>query len=1020
MESNRSQEETNEKGTSVAENTGARVERCVQINSQTTNEDKMPIDPLQSQSQLTKDEKVILSKIIKLKNRLQEIKRESWVPINCDAKNFPAADRPLKDQKNIIIVSNRLLVTLKRTREGRWMFEQSGGGLASAMRGIKNIRLIYIGWPGCEVAAEDQDFVRSELGKIGCIPVFLSDEIQNKYYNGFSNNVLWPLFHFIPLETDQIKMSEEEWQAYRTANMLFAEAIMKFAPKKNDVIWIHDYHLMLVPGLLRQRIPTAQIGFFLHIPFPNAEFFKVLPQRSEILRGLLASNLVGFHLYDYAIRFKNSCIRILQGCEETPQCINDNGRMTAIGTHPIGIDPEIWFDAIENNHNVRDIIASLKSKFKDKRIVLGVDRMDYVKGLEHKLFAWELFLKNCPEWVGKVVLIQISVPSRKGIRKYQELAKTVHTRVGSINGQFSTVDYVPIISLDQTINFENLAALYHVADACLITSLRDGMNLVAYEYVAAQGRRGYREKNDQSSPTSSSSNSACEGDTGEVERPGILLLSEFTGAAQSLGAGAILLNPWDVKKLAEQIKYALEMQDIERKVYHRYALKYVKSHTAEKWATDFLARLQEAHVSIGMAPIVPKKFQEEPVMEAWKNSTNRLIILGLVGTITQVRPRDMSYQHFLKFASIPEESKDAIRKMSIDDRTQIVIVTQRGRAYAEEIIGNIGCSIFAENGYFSKKKGETAWSAAHGREGTDDLSWMIETESVMKYFMERTPNAFIERSEGSINFEYQDSDPVHGEDQARDLMETLKKGALRNTATQMVNTMRSVHVRLAGVRKVDLVRRVIDELEKTHGFPPDFVFVAGDFLKDDEALFQNINNSTSQSARKLKCRRRKLSAMVLPQSPVLGPHFPEPHTYEETLLPPATKVHTCCIPRKASHAQRYLDSPDELNAFLIKLAENLPQDATTKHQQTSEVQGQAQASTEGQTIKSQIELPSSTVVSKDSSRTRATSLPGPAKVKREREEEVTKLEIMSPIQLSMDSPCMEAFNCDVSQGFRLK
>jgi len=526
---------------------------------------------INSEAPPSNEEETLLNKISRLRSKLQTIQRESWVPIK------PNEDEELRDlnnvqevskKKKIIIVSNRLIVTLKRTREGRWRFDKSNGGLASALRGIKNNRLIHIGWPGVEVAKENQSFVRNELRKIGCIPVFLSNKIANMFYNGFSNNVLWPLFHFIPLNTDQIKVSEEEWQAYRDANKLFMEAVVQFGPEKNDVIWVHDYHLMLVPGMLRQKLPTAQIGFFLHIPFPNADFFKVLPQRSEILRGLLASNLVGFHIYDYAIRFKNSCIRILQGCEETPQCINDNGRKTAVGTHPIGIDPDCWFNAVENNPRVIAQIAELRSKFKNRRIVLGVDRMDYVKGLEHKLFAWELFLKNNPEWVGKVALIQISVPSRKGIRKYQELAKTVHTMVGSINGEYGTVDYVPIRFLDKTIDFEDLAALYHVADACLITSLRDGMNLVAYEYVAAQGRRGFTSSQSYSpnektaSPASGSASATME----EEYPPGILLLSEFAGAAQSLGAGAIRINPWDIKKIAEKIKYALEMQSVERVV----------------------------------------------------------------------------------------------------------------------------------------------------------------------------------------------------------------------------------------------------------------------------------------------------------------------------------------------------------------------------------------------------------------------------------------------------------------------
>lgn len=886
----------------------------------------MHINPLSTPP--SHEEKTIRTKIARLRRKLITIKneRDSWVPIKTSRKDEQKTISNTEEkakQKTVIIVSNRLIVTLKRTREGRWWFDKSGGGLASALRGISNVRFLHIGWPGCEVAEEDQSFVREELGKIDCIPVFLTEKMSNMFYNGFSNNVLWPLFHFIPLTTDQIKKNDEEWQAYRDANKLFMEAVLRLSPAANDVIWVHDYHLMLVPGMLRRKLTTAQIGFFLHIPFPNADFFKVLPQRSEILRGLLAANLVGFHIYDYAIRFKNSCLRILQGCEETPQCINDNGRKTAIGTHPIGIDPERWFNAIENNPVVIAQIADLRSKFKDTRIVLGVDRMDYVKGLEHKLYAWEFFLSKYPDWVGKVALIQICVPSRKGIRKYQELAKTVHTMVGSINGYFGTVGYVPTRFLDKSIGFEELAALYHVADACLITSLRDGMNLVAYEYVAAQGRQVFTSSTDSHTPNAKNL-SPPSSNGGEAHPPGILLLSEFTGAAQSLGAGAIRINPWDIRRMAKKIKYALEMQSIERRVYHRYALQYVVTHTAENWATTFLSRLEEAHMSIKEgAPIAPKKFQEEPVMKSWKASKLRLIVLGLVGTITQLRPRDMSYQHFLKFAKVPDDAKLAIKKMSADVRTEVVVVTQRGRKYVEELMGKIGCSISAENGYFTRKKGETHWRAAHGRDGTDDLSWMIETESVMNYYVERTPNTFVDRTEGSINFEYHDSDEF-GDVQARDMMETLKKGALIGTATEMVSSTKSVQVRLAGVRKVDLIKRVVSDLEKEHGFPPDFVFVAGNWLKDDEAVFQGINNSTSESARKLNYRRRKMGGINHSHSPKTGAKLPEPHTYEEPLLPPESSVYTCCIPKKTSHAQRFLESPKELNAFLIKLAENLP------------------------------------------------------------------------------------------------
>jgi len=879
----------------------------------------LDINPLDiSQSN---EEKLIQKKISRLRSRLQEIKRTSWVPIfpseDDDLNSLPSIPKQEEKQKKVIIVSNRLIWTLRKNQTGRWWFVKSGGGLASALRSIKNIRLIHIGWPGCEVAEEDQSYIRTELHKKDCIPVFLTKEVASRFYDGFSNNVLWPLFHFVPLNTDQIETSDEEWQAYRDANKLFTDAVAELSPGADDVIWVHDYHLMLVPGMLRRRLPTAQIGFFLHIPFPNADFFKVLPQGSEILRGLLASNLIGFHIYEYALNFKNSCLRILQGSKETPQCIDYKGRKTAIAIHPLGIDPQYWFDAVESNLRVRAIISELRSKFKGIRIILGVDRLDYVKGLEHKLSGWRLFLSKYSEWVGKVVLIQICVPTRQGIPKYRELANSVHRLVGSINGKFGTVTYVPTRFLDKSIGFEKLAALYHVADACLITSLRDGMNLVAYEYVAAQGRRGF-----SSIELKNESDTHVMSPDLESRPPGILLLSKFTGAAQNLGAGAIRINPWDIKRMADTIKYALDMKSSERKIYHRNALQYVVTHTVQDWTTAFLSRLQEAHMSIreGAPFIVPKKFQEKPVMKSWKTSKLRLLVLGLVGTITQIRPRGMSYKQFLQIARVPDDSKLAIKQISADHRTEVVVVTRRDRSYVENLMGNIGCSISAENGYFTRKKGETNWKAANGRDGTDDLSWMIETENVMKYYMERTPNTFIDRTEGSIHFEYQDSDEF-GEDQARDMVDILKKGALNNTATEMVSAPKSVHVRLAGVRKVDFIKRVVSELEQDYGYPPDFVFVAGNWRTDDEALFRGINNSTSKQARKLKYQRRRMGDTTFNKS---SKHFPEPHTYEETLLPPKTSVYTCCIPRKASHAQLYLESPDELSAFLTKLARNLP------------------------------------------------------------------------------------------------
>jgi len=913
----------------------------------------------------TSEEQALITKITQLRKRLHACKRQNWEPITAPQEDTEVKDNTSKQtQKNIIIVANRLPVTLTRTPAGKWRFEKSSGGLASALRGIKNLRLMQIGWPGYEVALEDQEFVSKELMKLNCIPVFLPQRLATMFYNGFSNNVLWPLFHLIPLDIEQLQKITEEFEAYKQANLLFMEAVLNCIQMKQtnytskDVIWVHDYHLMLLPGQLRQKLPHAKIGFFLHIPFPGSEFYKQLPQRSQLLRGLLASNLVGFHVYDYALRFKGSCERILRGCESTPQCVNDGGRLSAVGAFPIGIDPEIWFNALEKNDAVKKSIASIRAKFKGKRIVLGVDRMDYVKGLEHKLLAWEKFLRRSPQWVGKVILIQIAVPSRKGIRRYQELAKNVHTIVGRVNGTYGTVDYVPIRFLDQTIKFELLAALYHVSEACLITSLRDGMNLVAYEYVACQGRseaqrkgtfpdettpftshinsppRSSDSEHTPSSPTEAPAGPMSEHPPNPGERPGVLLLSEFTGAAQSLGAGAIRLNPWDIELIADKIRYALEMQNVERRVYHRYALQYVMGHTAQKWATDFLSRLEEAHGEITeRAPIVPKKFQIEPVLTAFRGSKHRLIILGLVGTITQPRPKEMLFQHFLRFAKVPQDTKDGLRTMAADENTTIVIATSRRRDYAMELLGeDLGVWVCAENGYFIKRGTGEPWTCTTGRDGADDLSWMIETERVMTYFKDRTPNAFIERSEGSMNFEYHDSEEAHGEDQARKLMETLRKGALLDTATEVTNLSKVVQVRLAGVRKVDLVQRLIDEVTRQRGAPPDFMLVAGDFLRNDEAMFQNLNNATSANALERKAERKRLGDFKSNRESgqFRAKHFPEPHTYEDAALPTTSKVFTCCIPRKASYAQRFLKDPQELAEFLKSLSVLLPPPKNSK------------------------------------------------------------------------------------------
>ncbi|GAA5938889.1 hypothetical protein JCM3775_003155 [Rhodotorula graminis] len=509
----------------------------------------------------------------------------------------------------LIVVANRLpvSVTADPKAEGGYRFSVSSGGLASALSGCKKkMDFVWIGWPGFDVPEIDREFITKKLSEdFSCIPVYISDEVAERYYNGFSNSILWPFFHYHPGE---IQFDETDWLAYRQANLLFAEAVQKEV-KSGDIVWVQDYHLCLVPVYLRDLLgrdaatmgengqrdvnamfegltvstegakgvrkpgPTGvngthgtnfvgdvQIGFFLHTPFPSSEVFRTLPVRREILLGILNCDLIGFHTYDYARHFLSSCSRLL-GVKCTPNKIELVGRHATVGTFPIGIEPGQFLEALQQDQ-VQQRVATLRRRFEGVKLIVGVDRLDYIKGVPQKLHAMEVFLEEHPEWIGKVVLVQVAVPSRQDVEEYQNLRAMVNELVGRINGRFGTVDWMPIHFMHRSVPFSELTALYTVSDACLITSTRDGMNLVAYEYIACQ-----------------------------QQSHGVLILSEFAGAAHSLN-GALIVNPWNTAETGEAIHQALTMGGDEREEAHRKLFRYVSQYTASHWGTEFVAELQ--------------------------------------------------------------------------------------------------------------------------------------------------------------------------------------------------------------------------------------------------------------------------------------------------------------------------------------------------------------------------------------------------------------------------------------------
>ncbi|KAG0150504.1 hypothetical protein CROQUDRAFT_38206 [Cronartium quercuum f. sp. fusiforme G11] len=457
----------------------------------------------------------------------------------------------------------------------------SSGGLVSALSGCKRqMSFSWIGWSGLSIPENDRLNVEIKLSKDYCCkPVWIDDELADKHYNGFSNSILWPLFNYHPGE---MNFDESNWKAYKDANSIFAntvhEEIEEGVQKGEDIlVWVQDYHLMILPMLLRQKVDKANevgtladgvkkrgkvsIGFFLHTPFPSSEIYRILPVRREILLGLLHCDLVGFHTYDYARHFLSSCTRIL-GLPTMPNGLNFDQHYVHVGSFPIGIDPNLFHEALERP-NVKQRIDELNQRFDGIKVIVGVDRLDYIKGMPQKLHALDVFLSEHPEWIGKVVLVQVAVPSRTDVEEYQNLRASVNELVGRINGRYGTIEHMPIHFLHRSIPFEELCALYAIADACLVTSTRDGMNLVSYEYVACQEKRH-----------------------------GCMILSEFTGAAHSLN-GSIIVNPWATDTIADGIYTAVTMSDQKRKENFDKLFSYVSKYTAAHWGLTFAAEMQK-------------------------------------------------------------------------------------------------------------------------------------------------------------------------------------------------------------------------------------------------------------------------------------------------------------------------------------------------------------------------------------------------------------------------------------------
>ena len=459
----------------------------------------------------------------------------------------------------LIIISNRLPVSITY-QNGDFIYNESVGGVATGINSLTEPQeRIWFGWPGIlsdRLKPEDKVEITNNLKDRRCLPVFLNKKDYNGFYSGFSNNTIWPLFHYF---SEFTIYEDSYWKSYKKVNQLFCDQIIEHI-NDDDIVWVHDYQLMLLPAMIRKERPKAKIGFFLHIPFPTFELIRQLPWREEILEGMLGSNLVGFHEYDYVRHFLSSIYRIC-GHEHQLSNLVINGRHVRIDAFPMGINYEKYAHS-KDLPSVQKEVEILGNS--DKKIIVSVDRLDYTKGILHRLEAYDWFLTKTPQYRGKVCLAMVAVPSRTKIPQYNLLREQIEKVVGRINGEYGNLDWTPVSYMYRSLPFEQLSALYNAADVALITPLRDGMNLVAKEFIAAQDGK---------------------------DKQGILILSEMAGAASELSE-AIVINPHYKEQIVEAIKNALEMPQDERYSRNKMMQSRVSRYTVGRWAKDFIHSLE--------------------------------------------------------------------------------------------------------------------------------------------------------------------------------------------------------------------------------------------------------------------------------------------------------------------------------------------------------------------------------------------------------------------------------------------
>ncbi len=699
-------------------------------------------------------------------------------------------------RSRLIVISNRLPFTAS-IKEGQPCFTASAGGLASGLWNYlerlstehqQEADFLWLGWPGSTIDSVHQAAVQEHGQKAyRASSVFLPEESMDRFYLGFCNRTIWPLFHYFP---SLARYEQTYWNEYKRVNQRFFESLLEIL-RPDDTVWVHDYQLMLLPALIRERFPNMPIGYFLHIPFPSFELFRLLPNawRTELIEGMLGASLIGFHTHDYTRHFLG-CVLRTSGIDHQLGSLTVRDRIIKVDTFPMGVDFQ-KFDAAARSKVTADHVEQLRDRCAGQKVIFSVDRLDYTKGLLNRLRGYDLFLRRNPQWHGKVTFILSVAPSRTGVESYRTMRKEIEQTVGRIAGAYGNVHWSPLTYQYRNLSFDEIVAMYRLCDVALITPLRDGMNLVAKEFVASR-----------------------------PDQTGVLILSEMAGAAKEMGE-AILVSPFHDDEIADAIEQALNVSAQEQVRRNLLLQDRLRRYDSNRWANDFLHSLastrtnEEAQRALSLTST-----RQATLVREYQSAKRRTLFLDYDGSL-------VPFATDPKVAQPDPEVLELLRILGSDPATSVVIVSGRPRVDLENWLGQLPIGLIAEHGVWLRPRGG-AWQMPTAV----TAGWKTHVRPILRLYVDRLPGALLEEKEFSLAWHYRRADAEQASRRARELLDDLADYT-RNIDVQVLEGNKVIEVRNTVVTKGTAA------IGWLNGDPAGFVLATGDDWTDED-LFRAL------------------------------------------------------------------------------------------------------------------------------------------------------------------------------------